>query len=946
MRFYEDLTHIQENRLPQRAYYIPEGEGAYTLLNGTWDFKFYERDFDEDCEISAWDKTPVPSCWQCEGYEPANYSNINFPHPVDPPYVPDENPMGVYRRDFEIFDTGKRHYIVFEGVGSNAELFINGRYVGYTQGSHLQAEFDISDFVTAGKNTILVKVRKWCSGSYLEDQDFFRMNGIFRDVYLLSRPVGHIRDIDIKTEDNKILVKTDAEAKISLFDSGRLIAASNATECELTVENPTLWNAEKPYLYELVFECAGEIIKRKIGFVTYTVAENGAFLVNGVSVKLKGINHHDTHPTKGWCMSEEDILTDLRAMKKLNINTIRTSHYPPTPKFLDFCDEMGFYVVLETDMEYHGMEPMTNISRDKSRQDRFADWIGAQPEWYEAHIERMVRAYMRDRNHTSIFAWSNGNESGHCPWHIEMLKYIKSVDKRRLVHSERASYFSIFYPEFYAHPDMYSRMYLSVEECEKYANDPSKPLPLFLCEYAHAMGNGPGGLDDYWELIYKYPKFIGGCIWEWADHTVLVDGVPMYGGDFNEATHDGNFCSDGLVFYDRSFKSGTLSAKHAYQGMKCTIDGSTVCVENRYDFTNLKEYTFKYSVEVDGKSIEENTLTLDIAPKCKEKFEITLPKSAKLGAFVTCKLFNSEGYEVAMDQLELDVPCEREEKALGTVTFAEDAHNITAAVADTVYTVSKHHGELASIKKNGEELLADRVKLTVMRAPIDNERYVKSKWYKDDANVCEGFDRLFNKCYSAEITDNAITVSGSLSGISRQPFFRYTLTYAFAADGTLKMTLNGDVRRDCFWLPRLGFEFRLPESADRFSYFGRGPYENYSDSKSHTSIGFYESTADAEYVNYIMPQEHGNHTDTRLVSVEKNLTFTAEKPFEFNVSRYTALTLARAKHVNEIKPSDFITVRIDYKNSGVGSHSCGPELSEKYRLDEKKIENFEFTLIP
>ena len=282
----------------------------------------------------------------------------------------------------------------------------------------------------------------------------------------------------------------------------------------------------------------------------------------------------------------------------------------------------------------------------------------------------------------------------------------------------------------------------------------------------------------------------------------------------------------------------------------------------------------------------------------------------------------------------------------GDASFADDGHNIIASIGDVVYTVSKHHGELSSIKKNGKELLSDSVKLTVMRAPIDNERNVKAKWYKDNAVICEGFDRLFNKCYEVEIKDSTLTVNGALSGISRQPFFRYSLVYSFNTDGSLKMTLNGDVRSDCIWLPRLGFEFRLPKTVDTFSYFGRGPYENYCDAKSHAPIALYESTADGEYVNYIMPQEHGNHTDTKLVKIDENLTFSAENPFEFNVSRYTAEALARATHINELNPADFVTVRIDYKNSGVGSNSCGPELPEKYRLSEKKIENFQFNIIP
>ncbi|MBQ7793165.1 MAG: glycoside hydrolase family 2, partial [Clostridia bacterium] len=517
MRLYEDLTHIKENRLPQRAYYIPENEGAYQLLNGEWNFKYYDADFKEEKSIEKWDKIPVPSCWQLFGYEDPNYSNVSYPYPVDPPYVPDENPMGIYMREFEITNADNRHYIVFEGASSNVELYINEKYVGYSQGSHLQAEFDITDFVEKGTNKVLVKVRKWCSGSYLEDQDFFRFNGIFRDVYLLSRPNGHIEDIRLETDGNKILVDFDGSAKVSLYDGETLISSCETSgKAEFEVENPTEWNAEKPYLYEIVFEYKAEVIRRKIGFVRYSVSDESAFCVNGVPVKLKGVNHHDTHPTKGWYMSDDDLLYDLRQMKKLNINTIRTSHYPPTPKFLDMCDELGFYVMLETDLETHGFVKRTPFTLGYDMVENAEDWIGNRSEWLESYIERMERAYHRDKNHTCIFSWSTGNESGHCENHYELIKYLKSVDKKRLVHCEDASRESERYPEFYDRPDIFSVMYTETDFVRDYAENKGKTLPFFLCEYAHAMGNGPGDVTDYWEIIYKYPKLIGGCIWEWA----------------------------------------------------------------------------------------------------------------------------------------------------------------------------------------------------------------------------------------------------------------------------------------------------------------------------------------------------------------------------------------------------------------------------------------------
>lgn len=943
MRFYENLDHIKENRMPQRAYYIPENEGAYMLLNGEWNFKYYDMDFKEEKFIESWDKIPVPSCWQMYGYEDPNYTNVNYPYPVDAPYVPDINPMGIYMREFEIKNINNRHYIIFDGVSSNIELYINDKYVGYSQGSHLQAEFDITDFVNGGTNKVLVKVRKWCSGSYLEDQDFFRFNGIFRDVYVLSRPVGHIKDIKITTEGNEILIDFEGNAKIYLYDGEELIGECDADgKAEFTVESPIKWNAEKPYLYDVVFEYKGEIITQSTGFVEYSVNEESAFCVNGVPVKLKGVNHHDTHPAKGWYMTDEDLMYDLLQMKKLNINTIRTSHYPPTPRFLDMCDELGFYVMLETDIETHGFVNRTPTTEGYDMVEHPEDWIGCRPEWEESYMERMVRAYERDKNHASIFSWSTGNESGHCEHHYSMIKYLKKTDPKRLVHCEDASKASERYPEFNDRPDMYSRMYPPASMIEKYALNPDRTKPYFLCEYAHAMGNGPGDVMDYWDVIYKYPKLIGGCIWEWADHTVLVDGVPEYGGDFNEMTNDGNFCADGLVFHDRSFKAGSLNAKAAYQYARFELEDNKIKVTNLYDFTNLNEYTFKYETVVDGEIIDYKYLTLDLEPKMTAEVYCVTVEECELGAFVNCYLYDKTGYEVASSQLVIDAQCAEIDKEDDDVEIVETDHDFVVKGENFSYTISKHLGEITSIVKNGMEQLKENVKLTVMRAPTDNERNVASKWYKCKNAWAEGFDKVFNKCYSCTASENTVTVEASLASVSRNPFLKYTVDYTFYGDGSVKVNLNGDVREDCIWLPRLGFEFKTPYENDKFMYFGRGDSENYCDMKYHAKIGFYESDADSEYVNYIVPQEHGNHIDTKLLEMLNGLKFESDTGFEFNVSHYSAMEFTKAMHIDELKKEDATIIRIDYKNSGIGSNSCGPELMEKYRLSEKKIENFIF----
>ncbi len=950
MRFYEDLSQRKSSRRAQRSYYIPEGDG-YQLLNGIWDFCYYEKDYLEGETPARWDSVPVPSCWQMQGYGNPNYSNLNYPHPVDPPYVPDENPMGIYRREIEIADLDKCHYLVFEGVSSDLELFVNDTRVGYTQGSHLQAEFDITDYVKKGTNTLLCKVHKWCLGSYLEDQDMFRMNGIFRDVYLLSRPKGHLGDVAITTEGNRVLIELEGSAEVSLYDQGELLASCQCEgRTEFSVENPVLWNAEKPYLYELVFLSQGETIRRKFGFVSYSINEESAFCVNGVPVKIKGINRHDTHPEKGWTMSDEDLMRDLQLMKQLNINTIRTAHYPPSPKFLDMCDEMGFYVILETDLEMHGF---TRRRKDSGYDFREMpeEWISNMPEWKEEFLERMERAYERDKNHPSIFCWSIGNESGHGINHEAMVEYVRKTDPKRLVHSEDASRMSERYPEYLENSDFYSRMYHSFHIVEEYAQNEEKTKPFFLCEYSHAMGNGPGDIMDYWDIFYKHPKMVGGCIWEWADHVVMVDGVAKYGGDFpGEMYHDFNFCVDGLVFPDRSFKAGTLNAKAAYQYLRCEWEGSAVKVTNLYDFTNLKEYTFRYECQVDGETIWEKNERLDIEPKDSVLLEIPTVEKCVLGAYINCSLFDDTGYEVAMVQLPMDVPCVPQKGCEEKAEITEEKLSYVVKGAGFDYRVSKITGEIESITKEGKELLKDNVKLTVLRAPTDNERNVKRQWYNlgDGYRNWEGeyLDRLFNKCYSCEREGNVITVKGSLAGVSRMPFFRYILTYTFFANGEVTVNLAGDVREDCIWLPRLGFEFRTGYENQKFRYFGMGDMENYCDMRYHAKVGFYESDADREYVPYPRPQEHGNHTKTKILELAEGLSFRSDMGFECNISHYSAEGLMEAGHTDELKKEDATIIRIDYKNSGLGSGSCGPLPQEKYRLMEKKIEKFSFTVKP
>ena len=509
MRKYENPRLTSENRCTPRSCYIPGGRSEYYLLNGDWRFAFFDRDIDVPLQIKEWDTIPVPSCWQLHGYENPNYSNINYPYPCDPPYVPDDNPCGVYEREFELAEKWGKVYFVFEGVSSCAYLYVNGQYVGFTQGSHLQAEFDITDFVHSGTNTVRAKVLKWCCGSYLEDQDFFRYNGIFRDCYVLQRPEGHIADVEVIPNDRAIHIRLAGAANVTVR-AGESILTSAAMEGEFTYtpDNPILWNPEKPFLYSVELERNGEIIALKAGLRKVEVSSRYELLINGVPVKLHGVNHHDTSAHRGWCQSDEELRKDLLLMKELNMNGVRTSHYPPTPKFLEMCDEIGLYVVCETDIETHGF--LRRLPNVPYRYDVGSnDWPCTRAEWREEFVDRMGRMVENFKNHPSIIMWSTGNESGHGCNHIEMIRWTRRRDPSRLIHAEDASRKGQIH-----NADVYSMMYSSLADLERFARTDDINMPVFLCEYSHAMGNGPGDVYYYNELFDRYPKLIGGCIWE------------------------------------------------------------------------------------------------------------------------------------------------------------------------------------------------------------------------------------------------------------------------------------------------------------------------------------------------------------------------------------------------------------------------------------------------
>ncbi|MBQ3528241.1 MAG: glycoside hydrolase family 2 [Clostridia bacterium] len=939
MRIYEDPQKTSENRLPPRSYYIPTGDCQVIDLCGSWDFSFYENERDYPDLNKKWDTVPVPSCWQTLGYEDPNYTNINYPFPCDEPYVPDDNPCGVYRRVFNIEEKEGKFYFFFEGVSSCAFLYINGRYAGFTQGSHMHAEFDITDLVKKGENSVTVKVLKWCCGSYLEDQDQFRMNGIFRPLYIIRRPEGHLFDVFVSTDTEHINVKANAVAHLRIFDKDSCILDRDIDgSYSFKIPSPVLWNAEKPYLYKVELERAGETITFDAGLRSVSVSEKNELLINGVPVKLRGVNHHETSKYSGWYQTREEMERDVALMKELNVNCVRCSHYPPSPYFLSLCDRAGLYVICEADVETHGF--LRRLPNVPYRYDvESGEWPTSLPEWEGEHLSRMVRMVEQCKSHSSIIMWSTGNESCYGENHKKMIEWTRARDNTRLIHCEDAS--RLGHPEA---ADVYSRMYLSFEDLREFAGDPSIDKPIFLCEYSHAMGNGPGDVWEYNEIFDEYPNICGGCIWEWADHVVTRDGTQYYGGDFeSELTHDENFCCDGLVFADRTLKAGSLEAKEAYSPLRTAFEKGTLTLYNRLDFTCLSEYDIIISAEADGKERWTKKLNIPCAPHSS----VSLPVEWKeeecaLGAYLNVSICK-DGRERGHTQHPL--PCKVMKKPTEVpANLTEDERNVYVNGDGFSYTFSKHYGQLESMKVDGIEQLAEKCFMSAFRAPTDNDRNIKHRWLNLDVWQGENLDCCFSKIYSCAIKDNSIVTEGSLAGVSRRPFFRYTQTTAFGEKGRIRINIKGKVREDTFQLPRLGMEFTLPDESGDFTYFANGPYESYCDMCHAGKIGLYHSDKEKEYVKYVFPQEHGNHTDAKYLRIGE-MEITSSQGFEFCVSKYTAKELFRARHTNELVVDGNTHLRIDYKVAGIGSNSCGPDLEKKYTLSEKEID-FTFEIRP
>ncbi|GIO32928.1 MULTISPECIES: glycoside hydrolase family 2 TIM barrel-domain containing protein [Paenibacillus] len=991
--YWENPNILQENREEARASYIPYGdmESAqsgkrgrspwYQTLNGSWKFSYRPRAKDvetdwagERYDTSGWDDLLVPSCWQVQGYDQLQYTNVNYPFPYDPPYVPDDNPAGLYVREFRIGPewSGKDTYVMFEGVNACFYLWINGTYVGYSQGSRVPAEFNIASHVRQGSNKIAVMVLKWCDGSYLEDQDQWRYTGIFRDVYLLARDKAHVRDVfcrtelaeDLKSARLKVELDTTGTASVSVLltdPTGRELANQRADvdgrhAFDLQVNSPMLWNAEHPYLYEVYISSGEEVLRFKVGF-RHIEIKDGVFRINGQDIKLKGVNRHDSHPELGQTIPLRHMIEDLKLMKRHNINTIRTSHYPNDPRFLDLCDEFGFYVIDEADLESHGDFSLHYGTKDNRSFPR-------NPEWKEAFLDRQIRMVERDKNHASVIIWSLGNESYYGPNHVAMAEWTHARDGSRLVHYESAAHD----PEHEFDQsclDMESRMYMSVPDLEAYAKDDSKQKPMFLCEYSHAMGNGPGDLKDYWEVMYAYPKLMGGCVWEWVDHgiqTYTEDGRPFYGygGDFGEKPHDGNFCIDGLVSPDRKPNIGLLELKEVYAPVAIeAMDAAKgrFSIKNRYDFSTLSKLAIRYRLKAEGTLLQQGDLAVpELAPHASAEVTVDLNIPDSVAAAVDLEfsvvlnedqVWAEAGYELACVQFEVKPRTARGAAGQGgalsparTVQAAEEGRLLVLEGFDFKHTFDLSLGTFTGITKQGVSMLAAPAHFEVWRAPTDNDRNEKHAWTN------AGLDRAVTKVYGVSWDQPAsdrvmIKVDYSLGGYSIRNILKGMAVWTVQADGSIALKTDVEVAETVDFLPRFGLQLTMPKGNEAVTYYGLGPHESYIDKKMSVKRDVYHTSVDQMHTDYIMPQENGSRYHTEWAAVSNHLgmglRFTAPDCFSFNASHYTPGDLTKARHNVELVRREETIVHLDYKMSGVGSNSCGPRLMETYQLNEKSF---------
>ena len=1013
--YHQDPATLHVGCEAPRAYFIPyqdektarkgnrNASTRFVTLCGDWDFTFYPSlrevpDFTAEGFTAPSDKLNVPRSWQTmlgRGYDTPNYVNVLYPIPVDPPFVPDDNPCGLYSRTVRLHPAmlEKSVYINFEGVDSCFYLFVNGQFVGYSQVSHMTSELEVTKYLKAGDNLIQVLVLKWCDGTYLEDQDKYRWSGIFREVYLLLRDPVHITDVHMRPAVNEgytrgacpTEITVNGEALVSYkllrpngmqIESGSLTIREKGT-IDFLIDSPELWSDECPSLYTLLITCGEETIALRPGFRDVCIRD-GVLYFNGQKIKLKGVNRHDSHPNLGSATPVEHMIRDLMIMKQHNVNAVRTSHYPNDPRFPELCDEYGFYLIDETDMETHGFAAV-------------GDWdqLTDSDRWTEAYVDRVARLFERDKNHPCVLMWSLGNESGIGRNQRKMTEYLRGRDPKVIVHCEDASRRTsnrlhgdlkgktdeeIGTALECDYIDVESRMYPSPDEIRAtYFDRHVYTKPLFLCEYSHAMGNGPGCLKEYWDLIYSEDGFMGGCVWEFIDHSFAIGEYPLsdphytYGGDFGDTPHDGNFCVDGLVYPDRRPHTGLMEYKQVIKPFRVesfdTTEGKITLRNLRY-FADLSDLDFLWSVESNGETVACGRANLPILPQ--ETAELLIPAAAwdvEGDRYVTVTALQNTptpwgdvGFEVGFEQLPIPAAEQKAPRPMAETMspYAEIRHTetvtaITVETATTTYTVDRLKGLVTSIVDQGKEMLKTPITPTVWRAPTDNDRNIRHAW---QAN---GFAAATTKCYSCAVTaadDCSVTITAALSmgAAPQRPILHMDAIYTVYAEGGIKLEYRVKVREGVPFLPRFGVEFLLPEENESLRYYGRGPVESYRDKRHASRQGLFECTVSDHFEHYVRPQENMAHADTAWMLVSSVaghglLAVNTGKPFSFNCAHFTPKQLTETAHDYELIPMKETCVNLDMIQSGIGSNSCGPGLHARWQLSEREFD-FSVRLMP
>ena len=1004
-RYYENLSVLHENTMPARAYYIPasrrmdnlvehrEESDRMQLLNGTWKFQYFnsiydiqDSFFEKNYDTENFDEIQVPSVWQMAGYDTHQYTNIRYPFPFDPPYVPQDIPCGAYVHTFEYSRDEKapKSFLNFEGVDSCFYVWINGSYIGYSQVSHMTSEFDVTDVLQDGTNTVAVLVMKWCDGSYLEDQDKFRMSGIFRDVYILKRPKQAISDYHIKTRIEDMLAKVEIEmkfysplnVKISIEDrNGAVVALGSIAEegtAVLEIASPELWNTENPYLYKLILETENEVIVDHIALRKIEIKDQVIYL-NGQKIKFRGVNRHDSDPVTGFTINPEQITTDLTLMKQHNFNAIRSSHYPNAPFFYEMCDKYGFMVIDEADIEAHG--PFMIYRKEDTDYNRFKRWnekIADDPVWEEAIVDRVKLMVERDKNRFCIVMWSMGNESAYGCNFEKALEWTKNFDPDRITQYESARYRNYDETYDYSNLDVYSRMYPALSEIQEYLDkDGSKPF--LLVEYCHSMGNGPGDFEDYFQMIQDNDKMCGGFVWEWCDHAIAhgtaENGktIYAYGGDHGEEIHDGNFCMDGLVYPDRTVHTGLLEYKNVYRPARVISydkESGELVLHNYMDFDNLKDYVkISYELTQDGLLIGKGKLAeVSVVPHSEGKtnLQVNVPENGKCYLKLTYHLKKEmplleEDYILGFDEIEVsqkDAKCQLAEKWVektvmdSELQVSEDDTQIHIKGREFAYTIDRRTALFTEMKFAGREYLNHPMELNIWRAPTDNDMYIKSEWKKAH------YDKAYTRAYTTEVVQGKhgvkITSHASVVAETVQKILDVTITWKIEAAGKIDADIAVTKDDEFPDLPRFGVRMFLDKKLSAVRYFGMGPQESYCDKHQAASHGLYQANVDDLHEDYIRPQENGSHYDCEYVELNNSrygIVVSAENAFSFNTSYYTQEELEKKTHNYELTESDSVVFCVDYALNGIGSNSCGPVVLEQYRFDDVLF-RFQFTLIP